>query len=299
MDVTLLLLHLLELRKLLNSIGGENVKIISKIENQEGLDNFDSILAITDGIMVARGDLGVEIPIEELPSVQKMMIKKTVAVGKPVITATQMLESMQKNPRPTRAEVSDVANAVYDGTSAVMLSGESAQGEYPREAVKVMASVVKDAEEHIDYWKRFKKKNIEKLTNFAPSDKLTDDKAFKMQANFSVCCSAMFSNADAIIAVSEHGVTPSMLASYKPACPVFVITANENTFKQMAVEHGVRAVLVPDEHNFDKILNKGIAMLKERQWLFDGDTVVLSGGFPESQNKDYLTNSATGTILKV
>ncbi len=289
----------LEIKKLLKSIGGENVKIISKIENQEGLDNFDSILEVTDGIMVARGDLGVEIPIEQLPSVQKMMIKKTVAAGKPVITATQMLESMQKNPRPTRAEVSDVANAVYDGTSAVMLSGESAQGEYPREAVKVMASVVKNAEEHIDYWKRFKKKNIEKLTNFAPVEKMTDENAFKMQANFAVCCSAMFANADAIIAVSENGVTPSMLASYKPACPVFVITANENTYKQMAVEHGVRAVLVPDEHNFDKILNKGIELLKERKWLFEGDTVVLSGGFPVDQNKDYLANSATGTILKV
>lgn len=289
----------LEIKKLLKSIGGENVKIISKIENQEGLDNFDSILEVTDGIMVARGDLGVEIPIEQLPSVQKMMIKKTVTAGKPVITATQMLESMQKNPRPTRAEVSDVANAVYDGTSAVMLSGESAQGEYPREAVSVMASVVKNAEEHIDYWKRFKKKNIEKLTNFAPVEKMTDEKAFKMQANFAVCCSAMFSNADAIIAVSENGVTPSMLASYKPACPIFVITANENTYKQMAVENGVRAVLVPDEHNFDKILNKGIELLKERKWLFDGDTVVLSGGFPIDQNKDYLANSATGTILKI
>ena len=289
----------LEIKKLLKSIGGENVKVISKIENQEGLDNFDSILEVTDGIMVARGDLGVEIPIEQLPSVQKMMIKKTVAVGKPVITATQMLESMQKNPRPTRAEVSDVANAVYDGTSAVMLSGESAQGEYPREAVKVMASTVKNAEEHIDYWKRFKKKNIEKLTNFAPTDKLTDENAFKMQANFAVACSAMFSNADAIIAVSEHGVTPSMLASYKPACPVFVITANENTYKQMAVEHGVRAVFVPDEHNFDKILNKGIELLKEKNWLFDGDTVVLSGGFPIDQDKNYLSNSATGTIIKI
>ena len=289
----------LEIRKLLNSIGGENVKIISKIENQEGLDNFDSILEVTDGIMVARGDLGVEIPIEKLPSVQKMMIKKTVAAGKPVITATQMLESMQKNPRPTRAEVSDVANAVYDGTSAVMLSGESAQGEYPKEAVKVMASTVKDAEEHIDFWKRFKKRNIEKLTTFTQAENLTDEKAFKMQANFAVCCSAMFANADAIIAVSEKGVTPSMLSSYKPACPVFVITANENTFKQMAVENGVRAILVPGEHDFDKILNKGIELLKERKWLFDGDTVVLSGGFPAVQNKNYLANSATGSIIKI
>lgn len=180
-----------------------------------------------------------------------------------------------------------------------MLSGESAQGEYPREAVKVMASTVKDAEEHIDFWKRFKKRNIEKLTTFTQAENLTDEKAFKMQANFAVCCSAMFANADAIIAVSEKGVTPSMLSSYKPACPVFVITANENTFKQMAVENGVRAILVPGEHDFDKILNKGIELLKERKWLFEGDTVVLSGGFPAVQNKDYLANSATGSIIKI
>ena len=289
----------LEIRELLHSLGNDRIKIISKIENQEGLDNFDEILKVTDGIMVARGDLGVEIPIEQLPSVQKMMIRKTTEAGKPVITATQMLDSMQKNPRPTRAEVSDVANAVYDGTSAVMLSGESAQGDYPIEAVKVMSKVVEATETNIDYWRRFKKRNLEKLTDFAKPTDITDSYEFKKQANFAVCCSAMFANADAIIAVSEHAITPSMISSFKPDCPIYVITANIHTYRQMSVEHNVTAVFVPNVYDFDKILNEGIEILKSKGLLKENDTVVLSGGFPNTQHKDLLTNQATGTILKI
>ncbi len=290
----------IDMREYLNSCGENRIKIISKIENQEGLDNFDEILKVTDGIMVARGDLGVEIPEEKVPTYQKMMIKKCVAAGKPVITATQMLESMQHNPRPTRAEVSDVANAVYDGTDAVMLSGESAQGDYPVEAVTVMAKVVKEAEEHINYWKRFKKRNFEKLNTVGTEDILTDENEFKKQANFAVCCSAMFANADAIIAVSEHAITPAMLASFKPECPIFVITANEHTYRQMSVENGVYAVYIENEHNFDEILHKGIEVLKQKGLLFENDTVVLSGGFPSIvESKNYLSNQATGTIIKI
>lgn len=288
----------IEIKELLKSLGNERIKIISKIENQEGLDNFDEILKVTDGVMVARGDLGVEIPVENLPSVQKMMIKKTVAAGKPIITATQMLESMQKNPRPTRAEVSDVANAVYDGTSAVMLSGESAQGDYPLEAVTVMAKTVERTELDIDYWKRFRKTNLEKLTSNKQAE-LSDSYEFKKQANFAVCCSAMFANANAIIAVSEHAITPSMLASFKPNCPVYVITANENTYRQMAVEHGVYAVHIPNVYQFDKILTDGIKILKEKGLLKENDTVVLSGGFPTTPSADSVLNQATGTILKI
>ncbi len=288
----------IEMREFLNANGGEKIKIISKIENQEGLDNFDEILKVTDGVMVARGDLGVEIPIEQLPAVQKMMIRKTVAAGKPVITATQMLESMQKNPRPTRAEVSDVANAVYDGTSAVMLSGESAQGDYPLEAVSIMAKIVESSEQNINYWRRFKKKNIEKLTSFDDRD-ISNDHEFKMQANFSVCCTAMFSQADAIIAISENGETPAMLSSFKPSCPIYVLTANEQTCRQMSVEMNVTAIYIKDEYDFERILKSGIDILKEQGLLKDGDSVVLSGGLKQNAGANILAASTTGAILKI
>lgn len=276
----------LDMKEYLDSCGKHNIKIISKIENQEGLDNFDSILEVTDGIMVARGDLGVEIPEEQVPAVQKMMIKKCIAAGKPVITATQMLESMQKNPRPTRAEVSDVANAVYDGTSAVMLSGESAQGDYPINCVKTMAKIVEATEKDIDYWNRFRK-NIH--TN--DHETSTTDEELKKQANFSVCCTAMFGNANAIIAVSENGITPSLLSSFRPSCPIYVITNSSKTYRHVSVEQDVSAILVENETNFDVLLKKGIEALKEKALLFAGDTVVLSGGFPHE--------SITGTIMRI
>ena len=287
-----------EIKELLKSLGNTTIKIISKIENQEGLDNFDELLKVTDGVMVARGDLGVEIPAETLPSVQKMMIKKTVAAGKPIITATQMLESMQKNPRPTRAEVSDVANAVYDGTSAVMLSGESAQGDYPLEAVTTMNSIAINAEENINYWKRFKKKNIERLTSTV-EEVIRDDEEFKKRGSYAVCCNAMFAGADAIIAVTEHGTTPTLIASYKPSCPVYAITANEATYRKTALEFGVHSVLIKNEYNFETILKKGIDSLKTQGLLKEGNTVILSGCFPEDAKLNFFTNQATGTIIKL
>ena len=289
----------LALKTLLKELGNSDIKIISKIENQEGLDNFDAILKVSDGIMVARGDLGSEIDISDLPAAQKIMIRKTITAGKPVITATQMLESMQKNPRPTRAEVSDVANAVYDGSSAVMLSGESAQGDYPLETVTIMAKIAEKSEQNIDYWKRFKKKNLEKLTTTVDNVDVNDAYEFKKQANFAVCCSAMFANADSIIAVSEHGETPSMLSSFKPACPIYVITANLNTYRQMSLEHGVKAIHIPGEYNFDTILKLGIEKLKTMQLLKDNDTVILSGGFPQTSQAEYLAGHATGCIIKI
>ncbi len=289
----------LEIRELLTSLGNDRIKIISKIENEEGIENFEEILKVSDGIMVARGDLGVEIPIEQLPSVQKMMIRKTVEAGKPIITATQMLDSMQKNPRPTRAEVSDVANAVYDGSSAVMLSGESAQGDYPVESVKVMAKIIKESEKNIDYWKRFKRKNIEKFSNFIKPENLDEMYEFKKQTNFAVCCSAMFANADAIIAISEHAITPSMLSSFKPGCPVYVITANLHTYRQMSLEHGTTGIYLPGVYDFDKILNQGIEVLKEKKLIKENDTVVLSGGYPNDAHTDFLSSQATGTIIRI
>lgn len=278
----------IDIKEYLKELGNTSIKIISKIENQEGLDNFDEILKVTDGIMVARGDLGVEIPEECVPAAQKMMIKKTVAAGKPVITATQMLESMQKNPRPTRAEVSDVANAVYDGTSAVMLSGESAQGDYPINAVTSMARIVEASENDINYWNRFKTKNIQKLTN-CNNTNLTDERAFKKQANFAVTCSAMFANADAIVVVTDNGDTVSMLSSFRPACPIFAITTSEKTHRQLALEQSVISVLV-NGSNYNEILEKGIEVLKQKSLLKANDTVVLSGN---------LDKKNTGTIMKI
>lgn len=288
----------IDIRDLLNELGNDRIKIISKIENQEGLDNFDEILKVSDGIMVARGDLGVEVPVEQLPAIQKIMIRKTTLAAKPVITATQMLESMQNNPRPTRAEVSDVANAVYDGTSAVMLSGESAKGAYPIEAVKMMAKIVEASEVNINYWNRFKKKNIERLTDFV-HENLQDSFEFKKQANFAVCCSAMFSNADAIIAVSEHALVTSILSSFKPECPIYVITANETTYRQTSLDSAVMGIYIPGVYDFEKILNQGIEILKEKNLLKKGDTVVLSGGFPTTEDKKLIAAQATGTILKI
>lgn len=291
----------IDMRNYLDSIGGNRVKIVSKIENQEGLDNFKEILKVSDGIMVARGDLGVEIPEELVPAAQKMMIKETTAAGKFVITATQMLESMQHNPRATRAEVSDVANAVYDGTSATMLSGESAQGDYPREAVKTMAKIDEASEKDICYWNRFKKKNLVKLTNFDKIEVSDDDFEFKKQANFAVCCSAMFANADAIIAVSKDGVTPSLLSSFRPACPIYAITSDIKTYKQMAIENNVTAIYVENTTEYEELLEKGIEILKSKGLLKENDTVVLSGGLSKEDNetKKFLSNQSTGTIIKI
>ncbi len=278
----------IDMKEYLKSLGNTDIKIISKIENQEGLDNFDEILKVTDGVMVARGDLGVEIPEELVPAAQKMMIKKTVAAGKFVITATQMLESMQKNPRPTRAEVSDVANAVYDGTSAVMLSGESAQGDYPINAVETMARIVEASEHDICYWKRFKKKNIEKLTSFDKED-LSCSEAFKKQTNFAVVCSAMFANADAIVVVTDNGSTACMLSSFRPECPIYAITTSTKAHRQMSVEQSITSTLVTG-NDYNEILDKGIEQLKSEGLLKTNDTVVLSGN---------LDKKNTGTIIKI
>lgn len=287
----------IDIKNYLKSLGNEDIKIISKIENQEGIDNFDEILKVTDGVMVARGDLGVGVDCALVPVYQKMMIRKTVAAGKPVITATQMLESMQVNPRPTRAEASDVANAVFDGTSCVMLSGESAQGAYPVESVTIMERIARYAEDSIDYWKRFKKKNIEKLTNFGKVD-INNEKDFEKESSFAVCCSALFSNANAIVVISETSDRPSILASFKPACPIFVITSNEKTQRQMSMESGVYAILLPKAEDFDTTLKNGIDELKKQGLLKSGDTVVLSGKYTDD-NTSYIKSEATGAILKI
>ena len=288
----------LEMKAYLDSCGEHNIKIISKIENQEGLDNFDAILEVTDGVMVARGDLGVEIPEENVPAAQKMMIKKCIKAGKPVITATQMLESMQKNPRPTRAEVSDVANAIYDGTSAIMLSGESAQGDYPLNCVQTMNKIAETTEKEIHYWNRFKRHNLDSIDLYddANETQVYNDKELKRQANFSVCCSAMFSNADAVVAVSEDGLTPSLLSSFRIGCPIYVITTNKSSFRLMALEHNVTPILIEDEKDYTLLLDKGLSILKEKELISTGNTVVLSGRF---SNNVSLKDQITGKIVRI
>ena len=199
-------------REVLHSCGGDDVRIIAKIENQEGVDNVDEILAAADGIMVARGDLGVEIPAARVPILQKQMIRKGLQAGKPVITATQMLDSMIRNPRPTRAEVSDVANAVFDGTSCVMLSGETAGGKYPIEALSAMVEIVEEAESSIHYWRQFQKQRVVPASNI--NDAITH----------TCCLTAKDLDAKAILAATSSGRTARNICRFRPACPIAALT---------------------------------------------------------------------------
>ena len=291
-----------ELRKFMDSVNGSRTKIIAKIENQEGIDNFDEILSLVDGIMVARGDMGVEVEIERLPAIQKMMIKKAIASGKMVITATQMLESMINNPRPTRAEVSDVANAIYDGTGAIMLSGESASGNYPEECVKMMNDIAESTENQIDYWNRFKKRNVDKMGAYveAQENNPLDTNTFRRQINFAVCSSALFTEAKAIISISEKGKTPAVLSGYRPACPIYVFTANKKTYNELSLEWGVKAFYFPDIYKFEEILKRGIDKLLEEGLLEKGDIAILGGGTSNDHiSENYLSTQAMGAVIRI
>jgi len=257
----------LAIRQVLKENGGEHIKIIAKIENREGINNFDEILNVSDGIMVARGDLGVEIPMEEVPILQKQFIKKVYTQGKPVITATQMLESMITNPRPTRAEVSDVANAIFDGSSAIMLSGETATGMYPVECVKTMDRIAITTEKSIKYWKRFKAKEY----NLKEND-------YEFNMNYAVCTTAMNVYAKAIIAYTETGNTSRMVSSFGPECPIFAITQNETTYRQLGLCWSIIPKLFDPQENIDKLLHVGINKLREENYLVKGDKVIIAGG---------------------
>ena len=275
------------LRNLLDENGGERVKIISKIENQEGIDNFEEILELSDGIMVARGDMGVEIPMEQVPIVQKHFIKRCNEVGKPVITATQMLESMTQNPRPTRAEVSDVANAVYDITGAIMLSGECAMGKYPVECIEAMDKISKAIEGSIKYWKRFNKKCI----------KHNIDNCLDKAITYTTCVTAENTEANAIVAYTHKGDTIRKLAGLSAGCPIFAITDDEKTYNQLAVSFNVHPVLCKGEKSIDNTISKGIAKLKEDGILETGDLVVLSGGAKYLQNES--ENKVIGGLVRI
>jgi len=255
-------------RRVLDGYGGEEVRIIAKIENQEGVDNFDAILREAEGIMVARGDLGVEVPAAVVPILQKQMIRKGQLAGKPVITATQMLDSMIRNPRPTRAEVSDVANAVYDGTSCVMLSGETAGGAYPIQAVEAMARVVVETERAIRYWDRFRKRRLPEL--------ITVDDAI----THSACLTAMDLQAKAILAPTHTGHTARMIARFRPQCPVVALTGWERVRRRLSICWGVVPLLMEQVQDTDRLFEQSACAAVEQKLATRGEVVVITAGIP-------------------
>ena len=258
---------ILEVRKILDA-KNSSMKIIAKIENMQGIENVEEILEVSDGIMVARGDLGVEVPLEEVPILQKRLIKMAVAKGKHVITATQMLDSMMNNPRPTRAETTDVANAIYDGTTAIMLSGETAAGQYPVEAVKTMARIAECAEKDIDYRSRMYRFGVDGHTDTTTA------------ISFATCSVAMDLNAAAIITVTLSGFTAEMVARYKPDCQIIGCSTQPQVRRQMNLLYGVRPLAIEDEYSADVLFVHAAEEAKKAGYVKSGDTVVITAGLP-------------------
>lgn len=244
------------------------MKIIAKIENMQGIQNLEEILSVSDGIMVARGDMGVEIPLEEVPVLQKKMIKLANAQGKHVITATQMLESMIKNPRPTRAEATDIANAIYDGTTAIMLSGESAAGQYPVEAVKTMARIAESAERDIDYRKR--------MTLLS----CPEQKCITTAIAYATCSTAMDLEAAAIITVTLSGYTAESISRFKPRCPIIGCTTSERVYSQLNLLWGVSPLYLKREETTEELFADAVAEAQKAGYVKKGDIVVITAGVP-------------------
>ncbi len=270
----------MEIRRFLDKHGGEALNIIAKIESREGIENFDRILKVADGIMVARGDLGVEIPMQEVPIVQKNLIEKCYKIGKPCITATQMLDSMIRNPRPTRAEVSDVANAIYDGTSAIMLSGETAMGRYPVEAVMIMVDIAEQTEKAIEYWKNFGNTKYEMLPSVSNA------------ISHAACTTAMDLRATAIVAVTHSGRTARLISRFRPDCPIIAPTVSSRAYRQLALSWGVRPYLVREYDNTDAMFEMGMQLVLDSGIAKNGDIIVTTGGTPTGM-------SGTTNTLKV
>lgn len=258
---------ILQIREILRDCDSD-MKVIAKIENMQGIQNLEEILEVSDGIMVARGDMGVEIPMEEVPVLQKKMIKLANAKGKHVITATQMLESMIKNPRPTRAEATDIANAIYDGTTAIMLSGESAAGLYPVEAVKTMARIAESAEKDIDYRHRMAQR----------SEDLKKD--ITTAIAYATCSTAMDLNAAAIITVTLSGFTAAAIAQFKPDCPIIGCGMSERVCAQMNLLWGVNPILLKKEEDAEELFEDAVEEAKNAGYVKSGDTVVITAGVP-------------------
>ncbi|MRI80602.1 pyruvate kinase [Aerococcaceae bacterium DSM 109653] len=269
----------MEIRAVLEDEGYYNVKIISKIENEEGVSNIDEILAVSDGIMVARGDLGVEIPTEDVPIAQKQIIKKCNQAGKPVITATQMLDSMQRNPRPTRAEAGDVANAIFDGTDAVMLSGETAAGDYPVEAVKTMASICSRTEDALVGQDAFTLKAYD-------NDDLTE------AIGQSVGHTARNLGIKTIVAATSSGHTANMIAKYRPQAHILAATFDEKSARTLALTWGVEPFVIEKPGSTDEMLDSATALSQEKGYAKEGDLIIITAGVPVGE-------SGTTNIMKI
>lgn len=270
---------ILSIRRILKE-HGSSMKIIAKIENTQGIENLEEILGASDGVMVARGDMGVEIPLEEVPITQKKMIKLAVAQGKHVITATQMLDSMIKNPRPTRAEATDVANAIYDGTTAIMLSGETAAGSYPVEAVKTMSRIAVSTEGDIDYRGRMNNIGIEAKRDITTA------------IAHATCTTAMDLGAAAIITVTISGFTAGAISRYKPSCRIIGCAVNEKVYRQLNLMWGVTPILMKKESDMENLFEDAVEESKRAGLIQTGDIVVITAGVP-------LAKSGTTNMIRV
>ena len=255
-----------DIRNLLNEYDSD-IRIIAKIENREGVNNIDSILAAADAVMVARGDLGVEIDFTELPGIQKNIIERSFSFGKPIVTATQMLDSMIVNPRPTRAEISDVANAIYDGTSAIMLSGETAAGAYPVEALKTMSAIAERTEQ-------------ENHARFVPLTENTGKISVSDATAHAACLTAKDVNAAAIVTVSESGNTARLLSKYRPEQPIIACVMKEQVQRQLALSWGITPLMMPLAHSTDELIEMSTSLAKENGYLHNGELAVVTAGVP-------------------
>ncbi len=258
----------LAIREVLDECGGRDILVYSKIENQQGVENIDEIINVSDGIMVARGDMGVEIPIEEVPQVQKMIIRKCNRAGIPVITATQMLDSMMRNPRPTRAEVSDVANAIYDGTDAIMLSGESASGKYPIEAAITMARIAGAAEEELNW------DAVQETKKGTPKWDVPN------AISWAACTAASELNAKAIIASTQSGHTARRISKFRPSCDIIAVTPSDRVARTLALHWGIIPTTAPHMATTDELMEKSVAIALEEGYIEKGDLVVIAAGVP-------------------
>lgn len=273
-----------EIRKILEENGGRSVNIIAKIENQQGVDNIDSIIEAADGIMIARGDMGVEVPLEDVPIIQKSIIGKVYNSGRQVITATQMLDSMMKNPRPTRAETTDVANAIYQGTSAIMLSGETAAGKYPVEALRTMVKIAVRTESDIDYNQLFSIRSKESRSDMTTA------------ISHATCMTAIDLKAKAIITVSKSGHTARMISKYRPGCMIVGCTPDEHTYRQLNLSWGVLPVRIREEYSMEILFLHATEAAEKKGYVENGEVVVLTAGVPlgKSGNTNLLKTTLVG-----